>query len=1135
MNKRNWLRVATILLPAMLLGACISDLSDSPVVKETPSVNVTLAVSMPSDVPTRTLSESDEQSISTVDLLLFRSNGNSRVYYNHIVGTPAAGNTFTALIPTNDYNNFDIHVLVNAHDLVASAPFDTDDTEQQTLNKLVKTLSAGAKWSSSTIPLWGEIANQTLTNSLDLTGTNAVRVTRMLARIDVKLSEEAAGSGNSNFALSSIRLYNYSTSGTVVPDLTNNWDADNHTVTAATEPSSGYGKVVYAKGADNSSTGPLLYNSDDDTAGMLPDSLLRTLYTFESPTGGALARSTNTCLVIGGSYQGGTETFYRADFRVKSGDAYLYRDLLRNHRYTFLISSITVPGQDTPDDAFNAVDANIGITVLDWNESDMGDVVIGGQYYLSVGRRSVNLPETAVAAPQPDSTLLAIHTDYPTWKATVYDDLAGTSQTASSQWLAVSLGSQSGSSVSGTATGALYDAADTLRFTAAANTIYTARTAYLHIVAGRTIYKVVVTQQPAILPFAYSNIYLDSNTGHLTFATEPDDTKSHFQGLFFQWGALWGISPVGAFDINTSIVFNSNPGEVPLIKDFHDMPYDSIDTSGNVVSFNDSTGIGDVCRYISSKGWVSGSWRMPTGDEFSIVEASNLTWTTGTNVSGQNDGTGPMDLGIIYAGRYFFPDTYRRATTNGSLMTNRSGSYWASDTDNDRSHSFSFVSSSQSAGIAYSTKQYGFAVRCIEDTIHPYLNVSPQSTTFTAAGGSQLFDVYTANVTGDWTYTKTGDGNDATASWLTLTSSGNKLTAVAASNTSIIARTATVTVSAPGAPDVTVTVSQAGFVASLSVSPTSYTFTAASGSHGFTVATNVASGYTFSEDVSWLSCSISGNTLTVTTDANTELNSRSATVTVSAAGATDVTLTVSQAAGSLPSGTWAYSNIYMKSDGTLTFITEPADDTTVYQYQGLFFQWGSLLGVSPAGYTSASSIVFTPAGYSGSTPTAWTNIPYTTDGESASPSVDQFTTTYGTTGYNAATGQGDICRFISAQKWVKGNWRMPKAAEYNTLYNAGSAVTGTWNAISGTNTDGTTPISQGWNLGTGTGQRFFPASGYIFTSNVELREVGTQGFYWTTSPLFDDNAFFMGILSGSVAAESSNLRQDGFPIRCVTE
>jgi uncharacterized repeat protein (TIGR02543 family) len=125
-------------------------------------------------------------------------------------------------------------------------------------------------------------------------------------------------------------------------------------------------------------------------------------------------------------------------------------------------------------------------------------------------------------------------------------------------------------------------------------------------------------------------------------------------------------------------------------------------------------------------------------------------------------------------------------------------------------------------------------------------------------------------------------------------------------NVSPTPRSATVTVSATGATDQTVTVTQAGTV-TLSVAPSTVSLAAASGSNGtFNITSNTS--WTISDNGSWLDVSpVSGSNnapVTVTANsANVSPTPRSATVTVSATGATDQTVTVTQA------GAAAYLNL----------------------------------------------------------------------------------------------------------------------------------------------------------------------------------------------------------------------------------
>lgn len=136
---------------------------------------------------------------------------------------------------------------------------------------------------------------------------------------------------------------------------------------------------------------------------------------------------------------------------------------------------------------------------------------------------------------------------------------------------------------------------------------------------------------------------------------------------------------------------------------------------------------------------------------------------------------------------------------------------------------------------------------------------------------------------------------------------------------------------------------------------------------------------------------------------------------------------------------------------------------------GLFFKWGSLVGISPNGETGelqnqtlvdltvgpTSEVVFWPNEYNAKVPaTSWVYSSFTVDHPDQIPyinihplqemlpewvnSVDRSMSAYDTkfpgVGYSAVDGVGDICRYISAQSgWVTGKWRIPTDSEMTAL------------------------------------------------------------------------------------------------------
>jgi hypothetical protein len=134
---------------------------------------------------------------------------------------------------------------------------------------------------------------------------------------------------------------------------------------------------------------------------------------------------------------------------------------------------------------------------------------------------------------------------------------------------------------------------------------------------------------------------------------------------------------------------------------------------------------------------------------------------------------------------------------------------------------------------------------------------------------------------------------------------------------------------------------------------------------------------------------------------------------------------------SLRAPKWAGSNIYWNG----TALTFDLHGSTGNQgYQGVFFKFGSLVGISPAktsgsnNFSSTDTPIYT---VTSSTPThsSWSTIPYCSSGDIG----DDDTT----------SGTGDICRYLS-----DGDYRQALVSESGTAYsdnfNISTYVSGGW-------------------------------------------------------------------------------------------
>ena len=180
--------------------------------------------------------------------------------------------------------------------------------------------------------------------------------------------------------------------------------------------------------------------------------------------------------------------------------------------------------------------------------------------------------------------------------------------------------------------------------------------------------------------------------------------------------------------------------------------------------------------------------------------------------------------------------------------------------------------------------------------------------TVTQAGNIPILEVDTPNITFGFgetsmkyttvTTTAASWSHSGSANWLTIAPQGNQLRFTPTGlNTTASDRSVTITVSAPGANSVTVTVTQVRTI--LTVSPTTpITFAAneTSPAKTATVTTTAASWSYDNNSTSWLNVVKNNNTLSINpTSANTGTSDRTATITISATGAPSVIVTVTQA------------------------------------------------------------------------------------------------------------------------------------------------------------------------------------------------------------------------------------------------
>ncbi|MDR1884198.1 MAG: fimbrillin family protein [Prevotella sp.] len=265
---------------------------------------------------------------------------------------------------------------------------------------------------------------------------------------------------------------------------------------------------------------------------------------------------------------------------------------------------------------------------------------------------------------------------------------------------------------------------------------------------------------------------------------------------------------------------------------------------------------------------------------------------------------------------------------------------------------------------------------------------------------------------------------------------------------------------------------------------------------------------------------------------------------------------------------WAQSNIYFEPDlgedaggsiGNLVFADETETDDDIKRYQGVYFKWGSLIGIDPTGSFGNDTYLFIPDFVSGkyiktkvsevetkapayydavSNTVTWGSIPRVetdfgsyvrTNDDLKACSVDDVT------GFRAY--KGDICRFLSGNG-VSGSWRLPKSAEFGES-DSDYDRDGMTNAASVPADDVNGKYVMTYYVTaqviSRNGEVTFPASGYRAYYDGNLSYVGSGGYYWSSSATNGPDAYRLYFGSGFVSPFANNTRTYGYSLKCVRE
>lgn len=474
-----------MILPLLLMTSCKKELQLLP---DTSQSLVTVTIQAPggAQAKSRALSDTDQDDVQQIDILAFDPVTGAFAYAARCTGAEIVsdpGNpslkSFTVTLRTGTY---DLVFLANARSIVSGHVF--QGTTKATATALLQaSMPSSGTWpadGSALLPMWGEVKGLSVVHGTAINGANAVKMTRMVAAVDIQLSASVA----TEFEIESVHLYNYNTAGMLVPDVENplKWN-----------PTLGQAILPNLPSVPGSTKGPVLYDNSAVTADK--SKYIGEIFLFEAANGGISDHPDIVCLVVGGKYKGAL-CYYRVDFSVAdpSGNV-TYKDILRNHKYTITVNAINSDGSPDEETAYNSATAHLEVSVSAWDLGGEVEVDPDTQRYLWVSDRTINATADA------DTYTLTLETDAQQWTAVLSDDPTDASAGFSGGWLTIA------DPTSGTA------GVHNFTLSIAANPDMKPRTAYYHITADDRLTAVVTVTQdfdfdmgtivPSVMSYGY--------------------------------------------------------------------------------------------------------------------------------------------------------------------------------------------------------------------------------------------------------------------------------------------------------------------------------------------------------------------------------------------------------------------------------------------------------------------------------------------------------------------------------------------------------------------------------------------------------------------------------------------------------
>ncbi len=350
---------------ALLVGSCVRDRAIDEDIAQYEDKNILIHLNAPGNLAISRASEEEVNGeIKNLYMLVVSNNMLVDVRQGRRLEQTAENHdaSFTVAVPPGIY---DLIVLANAEGILEDRGIHYlrgNNYAEEVLPNLYAGMGEAELTDQNLfVPMWGEHREV----NVGSVSTLSVPLTRMLARVEVGVGTQSLIDGTWNgldaegdpipFVITSAELWKFPHFSSLIPN--------------------------------GDGTLPAVVDVEDQVEDyLMVDEAPFGFYAPEAVIHGTEAKE-RIAIIVGGSYNGGQESFYRIDFVVGSE----LRDILRNHLYQVRIRSVSGEGSPTAQEAYDAVATNITAQIVPWNRIALDGLNLSGSHYFSIDEREIML------------------------------------------------------------------------------------------------------------------------------------------------------------------------------------------------------------------------------------------------------------------------------------------------------------------------------------------------------------------------------------------------------------------------------------------------------------------------------------------------------------------------------------------------------------------------------------------------------------------------------------------------------------------------------------------------------------------------------------------------------------------------